>query len=167
MLKAYSKFLDNSEKFIGVIIVALLAVAFLIIFAQVVIRYVFKSGFPWMEESARYMIIWMSCLGASIAVRKKRHMSIDVLEVRFPPRLRKTMSFILDLAVLAFFIIIIIVGTKYALRNTENRSPGLNLRLTYVYFSIVFGMALSVLYAIEQMWITLTKYFSQNTESLQ
>ena len=161
MLKLYSKFLDRIEKVAGCFVVILLAIAFFIIFAQVVVRYVFKSGYPWMEESARYMIIWMSCLGTAIAVRSRRHMFIDIFVVLLPKKIRVPLNLLFDLMVIAFFIIVIGLGFMYTVRNIDNRSPGMDLSLSVVYLSLVVGMVLSALYAIEQIWKSLIGIFSK------
>jgi len=51
-----------------------------IIFVQVILRYVFQSPFSWAEELARYLLIWITCLGSAYAIRDGMHISIGFLQ---------------------------------------------------------------------------------------
>jgi len=152
VLEHYSKFLDKVEKFIGGVIVFLLAAAFLVIFAQVLLRYVFAMGFPWTEELARFSIIWLSFLGASVAIRHRKHLCIDVIEARLSKKPRMALNVLTDLLLISFFIIMIVIGYQYAFANRSNISAGLRISMAYVYIALIVGMALCVLYAIELVW---------------
>ena len=47
---------------------------------QVLARFVLKISAPWTEESARYVFIWMTFIGAAYGAKKKQHIRIDILE---------------------------------------------------------------------------------------
>jgi C4-dicarboxylate transporter DctQ subunit len=55
-------------------------------FAQVVLRYVFSSGFEWSEELGRYVTVFLTFLGASVGVKHGAHFSVDALLQILPPR---------------------------------------------------------------------------------
>jgi len=152
MLGTYSKFLNGIEKIVNVTISALLFVAFIIIFAQVIVRYVFHSGYPWMEESARFMIIWMSFLGSAVAIRYRRHMFIDIFETMLPQKGRMVLNVLFDLLMITFFIIMVVLGYQYTVQNKSNFSAGLNISMAYVYISLIVGMFLMALYMVECLW---------------
>ncbi len=71
-----------------------------VIFIQVVMRYVFSNSLSWSEEAARYVFIWQTWVGASYAVRKKRHLRVEALVDRFHGRSRK----FIELTVLSLWI---------------------------------------------------------------
>ncbi len=75
-------------------IVLALILMTLVVFMQVVLRYVFDAGIPWAEELARYLMVWAGFLGGSLATRDGRHISIDII-----PRLLPEESAIKTLAV--------------------------------------------------------------------
>ena len=72
-----------------------------VIFIQVVMRYVFSNSLSWSEEAARYVFIWQTWIGASYAVRKKRHLRVEVIVDRFQGVPRK----FIELVVLALWIV--------------------------------------------------------------
>lgn len=77
-----------------------LIVTVTLIFAQVVMRYVFSNALSWSEEVARYVFIWQTWVGASYAVRKRRHLRVEALVDRFKGFPRK----VLELLVLSLWI---------------------------------------------------------------
>lgn len=81
-------------------IVLALILMTLVVFIQVVLRYVFDAGIPWAEELARYLMVWAGFLGGSLATRERRHISIDIV-----PRLLPEQSAVQTLAVRFTYLI--------------------------------------------------------------
>ena len=79
MIKAYSKFLDILEKIQRIILTVSVPGMVLIMFYQVVMRYVFSNSPAWSEELVRYLFIFNVMMAAAIAVRRNSHLQIDVL----------------------------------------------------------------------------------------
>ena len=69
-MDAVKKFLNNIEEFI---VVPLVAVMTAVIILQVFFRYVLKGSLPWSEELSRYLMIWVTFVGASIGVKRGAH----------------------------------------------------------------------------------------------
>ena len=61
----------------------------LVVAAQVLSRYLFNHSLFWSEELARYFLVWLSFLGASVAYRRKVHPGIDLLQAKMPASLQK------------------------------------------------------------------------------
>src|SRR5919197_4727333 len=53
---------------------------------QVIERNVLASGIFWADELLQHMVLRLRFLGASLATREQRHLSIDVLGHFLPPR---------------------------------------------------------------------------------
>lgn len=76
VLYKLSRRLSKCESvFIGVLLLAMSALAF----TQVITRYVFFYSIVWLEELTRYLMIWMTFFGAAMAVEKQDHINIDIL----------------------------------------------------------------------------------------
>ncbi len=69
-------YLDYFEEYFCM---ALLAFMTVLIFAQVVLRYVFSNSLSWSEELARYCFIWLSWIGASYCVKIDAHLRVTAL----------------------------------------------------------------------------------------
>lgn len=79
MIKAYSKFLDILEKIQIVLLTVSVPAMVLIMFYQVIMRYVFANSPAWSEELVRYLFIFNVMMAAAIAVRRNSHLQIDIL----------------------------------------------------------------------------------------
>ncbi len=51
-----------------------------LISAQVILRYVFNDSLHWAEELARFLVVWMSFIGASMGMSLGSHVSMEVLK---------------------------------------------------------------------------------------
>jgi TRAP-type C4-dicarboxylate transport system permease small subunit len=56
-----------------------LSVMILIAFLQIVLRNLFATGFTWGDPLVRNLVLWVGFIGAAIATREGKHISIDVV----------------------------------------------------------------------------------------
>ena len=61
-----------------------LAVMVVLVFGNVVLRYLFDSGITVSEELSRWIFIWVTFLGAIVAMREHAHLGTDALVSRLP-----------------------------------------------------------------------------------
>jgi TRAP-type C4-dicarboxylate transport system permease small subunit len=127
---------------------ALLAV---LLFANVLLRYVFRSPFAWMEEGIVAIFVWLVFIGVSAAFRSHQHLRIDVL-VRFLPRPAAAAVGALAVAVtFAILGLLIWVGAEYARFVAGNRTPVLGISAAWLYVGLPLGMTLSVVHLVRQV----------------
>ncbi len=107
-----------------------------VVAVQVLFRYVFNQSLFWSEELARYLLVWLSFLGASVAYRRKAHPGIDMLQAKLPATLQKIAAIIVHLASLSLFFIMILFGYRFAHFVRLQISPALYLP-KWIIFSIV------------------------------
>ena len=69
------KLIDNLEEYF---VVATMALMTLLVFVQVIMRYVFSSSLSWSEELARFIFLWVSWVGASYAVKERAHFRVEM-----------------------------------------------------------------------------------------
>ncbi|WP_041682799.1 TRAP transporter small permease [Pusillimonas sp. T7-7] len=63
------------------LVAGLMLATSVLVFAQVLTRYIFLYSVPWMEELTRFLMIWMVLLGTSVAVKQKQHIVIDLVDI--------------------------------------------------------------------------------------
>lgn len=71
------------------ILAILLAAMTLLTFVQVVLRYVFNTGFVWALEATVYLFAWLILLGISYGVRVHAHIGVDILVKSLPAVARR------------------------------------------------------------------------------
>jgi TRAP-type transport system small permease protein len=74
------------------LLVLMLSLMVVMVFGNVVLRYGFNSGLDFSEELSRFLFIWITFLGAIIAMRENAHLGLDTL-VRVLPRAGKKFCF--------------------------------------------------------------------------
>lgn len=101
------------------LIALLLAAMTLLTFVQVVMRYVFNSGFTWAVELTTVLFAGMIFIGISYGVRVGAHIGVDVLVKLLPPKPRRIVSILAVLLCLAYAGMVIYGSTEYVLKMKE------------------------------------------------
>ena len=61
-----------------------LAIMVVLVFGNVVLRYGFNTGITISEEVSRWLFVYLTFLGAIVALREHGHLGVDSLVVRLP-----------------------------------------------------------------------------------
>jgi TRAP-type C4-dicarboxylate transport system permease small subunit len=94
-------------------ILILATAIFVIVTMAVFMRYVLGTSFSWTEEVPRYLLIWISFLGAAVGVQRGEHIAFDLLYKSLPPKPRLVLFWILNLLVLGFGWIMLRYGIVF------------------------------------------------------
>jgi TRAP-type transport system small permease protein len=74
-----SKVLDGCCRVLEVLMAAALAIMVVLVFGNVVLRYGFNSGITVSEEVSRWLFVWLTFLGAIVAMREHAHLGTGML----------------------------------------------------------------------------------------
>lgn len=124
---------------------------------QVFNRFVFGQPSSWSEEFQTFGFIWLVFLAIPIAYKKGMHIGMDTLSSRLPERVRAFTALVgefmwLGLAVaIAYFATVIMEPTRF------QRSPGLDLRMDWVYSGLVIGGCYLAWLAVGRIWSSIRK----------
>ncbi len=99
----------------------------LVVAAQVFSRYALNHSLFWSEELARYLLVWLTFLGATVAYHRRAHPSIDMLQARMGPGTARIMTIAGYLAALLFFGVLTIYGLQFAHFVRAQISPALQI----------------------------------------
>lgn len=117
----------------------------IIVLLQVVFRFLIHVPFPWSEELARYLMIWMGMLGAFVALRQGRHIGVGVFVDRLPPSLGSKVRVTVQLITIGFLAIVARFGFSLASLNAGQLSPAMRIPMTFPYLAIPVGSCLMIL----------------------
>jgi TRAP-type transport system small permease protein len=118
---------------------------------QVTNRFLLNASLSWSEEFQRYGQIWIVFLGIPVAYRRGAHIGLDLLPDRLPPAGRRVFSVIVELLWLGLALAIF-VGTWRLMGFLQfQRSPGLGLRMDWVYWGIGLGALYTILVALRRL----------------
>jgi TRAP-type transport system small permease protein len=124
------------------LIAAALAVMVVLVFGNVFMRYAFNSGFTLSEELSRWLFVWMTFMGAVVALRSNGHLGTDMLVGKLGP-LGKRICMGLSLVLMLFCVWLIFKGSyDQTVVNWNSTSAVMEVSMGYFYMC---GMVFAVL----------------------
>jgi len=123
----------------------------LVVFLQVVFRYLLRQPLYWSEELPRYLLIWMSFLAAGLAQKSESHINITLCLTWLPRRAQRWIHLAANLVILAFLGILVYSGTLVTRITAYHRSTALQLPMGLVYAAVPVGALLMMLYLALQI----------------
>lgn len=151
-MRKIERFLENS---LNIIMALALAVMVVLVFGNVVLRYLFNSGITWSEEISRYLFIWLTFLGAIGAFKNKDHLGVDMLIKRLPNKMRKVVLTISELLMLFILILIFDGSWKMTILNLGSTAPATGMPMAVVYSTgiiVSFSMALICIFNLYRIF---------------
>ncbi|WP_341911023.1 TRAP transporter small permease [Ferrovibrio terrae] len=101
---------DYYFRFLKLILVVLLSAMVVMVFGNVVLRYGFNSGISVSEELSRWAFVWLTFLGATVALRERQHLGLDSLIMALP-RGGKRLCLIVSQALMLYVTWLLLSGS--------------------------------------------------------
>lgn len=140
------KSIDLLCAFFGLLMVACMALMVLMVFGNVVLRYGFNSGITVSEELSRWLFVWMTFLGAVVAVRRHAHLGMDTVVGRLPRPARKACFAVSHLLMLYMCWLMARGAWQQTLINSESTSAVMQVPMAWLYASgVVFAVLAGVI----------------------
>ena len=125
-------------------LVAMLAMMAILVFGNVVLRYVFNSGIVFSEEVSRFLFMWINLIGALVVLKDHGHLGVTSLVEKLGERGQRVCRFIAD-ALTCVCCLLLIHGTwKQVVIGMDDNAPVTGIPMGYVQLSLLFagvGMA--------------------------
>jgi TRAP-type C4-dicarboxylate transport system permease small subunit len=143
ILAAINRFL---ELFCG----TLLAGMSIIVFGNVVARYVFQRAFAWSEEIALFAFVWLVFLGAVLALLRSRHLGLDILINALPVGARRYVLLLANLVTAVTLWFVVYGGYKYYLTTVPWPAPATHIPYGYINAVLPFSALLMIIILVKQ-----------------
>lgn len=164
------KFKATLDKVLEIILVIIMSVMVINVLWQVGSRYLLQSPSSFTDELARYLLIWLSILGASYVTGKRMHLSIDLLAQKIQASSRKKLNTLIYTIVAIFAFLAMFVGGSnlvFIVSSLGQTSPALEIPLSYVYIVLPIGGIIIVYYSILNILHPVKEEDSDISESVQ
>ena len=145
-----SRFFDFTCKTLEYMIAACMAGMVVLVFGNVMLRYGFNSGITLSEELSRWLFVWMTFLGAIVALRKHEHLGTDMLVGRLGPIGKKICMGFSQLLMLFICVLLFKGAYEQAVINWTSTSAVMEASLSWVYFpGIIFAVLGGLMIAMD------------------
>ncbi len=112
----------------------LLALLILDVWLGVFARYIVPLPITFMEEAARYLMIWTALLAVSSCIPRREHIGVQVLFENLPASVRRHLLLVLDLLGIVFFLFLAVYGLGLIERGAKT-------------FTMIYGMSKALPFA--------------------
>ena len=120
-----------------------------LVFLQFFSRYVLNDSFAWTEELAVYCLMPVVFIGASMCVRRMRHIQVNLLYGHLPASAGRVLSTAVDLAAIAFYGYASWLVARYALAVDNEPMTTIDWNKSYVYWLAFAGFALMTVRGVQ------------------
>lgn len=154
LLKLLGKFNKISEIAVMILMIAIS----IITFVQVIFRYVFNNSLFWSEEVGRYLLIWITFLGAAVGVNKGAHIGIDFIYSKIPDRYKVFFNFFINITGMIFGFLMLYYGTKLSYFVRMQKSSALLIPMSVPYSAVAVGGFLIFINYIIHLYHTINDF---------
>jgi TRAP-type C4-dicarboxylate transport system permease small subunit len=157
-----SRLIDGFCRLVEILIAGFLAVMVVMVFGNVVLRYAFNSGIIVSEELSRWLFLWVTFLGAIVALKERAHLGSDFLISRLPVLGRK-ICLVLGHVLMLYVTWLVFSGALAQTRiNLDVQAPVTGASMAFVYGTgVVFALFAAVL-LLRDLWQVLTGRLSED-----
>jgi len=121
-----------------------------VVFTQFFTRYALNDSAAWTEEIARYLLIGVVFVGASIGVAKNNHIQVDLLYRYLPDGVARVMSTLVDVIRIAFYASMTVYTVQMMQKMGSYQMTIVDLPMNIVYSVVLFGFAAM---ALRSIWV--------------
>ena len=153
--------IDGYCKWLSWLIAASLAVMVVLVFGNVIMRYGFNSGITVSEELSRWLFVWLTFLGAIVAMKEGAHLGSDTLVSRVPLTVKKVF-FVVGHGLMLFVCWLLFKGAwEQTLINLETTSAVMETSMAIFYACGVVTAVSIALVLVHNLWRMLTGQLSE------
>ena len=126
------------------LMIAAMAAMSVIVFASVSIRFLTDYSIPWAEEVARYLMVWLTFLGAGPVLRLGGHVAVDTAQDAMPQGPARAARVVIAVLTAALFATIAWFGLAYAQRTLPQTTAVTEVSFAFVSAAVPVGFTLAI-----------------------
>lgn len=147
---------------VEMVIAACLAVMVVMVFGNVVLRYGFNSGIIVSEEVSRWLFLWVTFLGAIVALKEHAHLGSDFLIARLPRRGKQACLIVGHLLMLYVTWLVFSGALAQARINLSVEAPVTGASMAWVYSTGVVFAVCAALLLLRDLWLVVSGRLSDD-----
>lgn len=159
MLQKIIRIWDQTEK---ILVVLLLGLASYLTFQEVIMRYVFNTGWSGSYELTIMALIWCTFIGVSLGIKENIHIGVDLLVNKFSPSVQRVILYVTIVLCIIFGLILAVKGFQFShfIGRSHLLSRDLRIPMEIGYLAIPVGGVLICLRFLERtMYVLQGKSF--------
>lgn len=147
-MKKLKKIVYALDKTSDIFLMSCLGIMGLVLFMQVIARYVFKNPLIWSEEAARYLHVWITLFGIRFGLKNKAHLNVSYFYNKFSKKVQYLVRIGSNIFIM-FCIGIYLPGALFFVKDqTLIVSSAMGVNMGFVYSPAIIGFIAAFIYLI-------------------
>ncbi|MFZ7133166.1 MAG: TRAP transporter small permease [Eubacteriales bacterium] len=138
-MKKLEEFLKKINSFNIKFASVLLIISSVMIITQVILRYLFKFSYAWVEELSRYLIIYIVMFSSSYLLHNNENPFVEIVHENMSPKMKYIVNSIFYVFITLFLILLFYVGVEQSIKSIHKLTPGLRITMSIPYLAIPIG----------------------------
>jgi TRAP-type C4-dicarboxylate transport system permease small subunit len=165
LVQAADRVTGAIDAVVKVCLTGMMAAIFVLVFTQVVLRYVIVFPLSWIEEVAAYLMAYLALWGSSSCLRTDSHLKVDVIQQAMPTVLRRLIVMAIHLLMLYYAYAITVSGYRFALLGVREMSESGTFALFWPRLALVTGGTLIAIQTLNLMVREAASWFRRAPEA--
>ncbi len=155
------RLIDSFFKLLELLVVVCLVAMVVMVFGNVVLRYGFNSGISISDEMSRYCFIWLTYIGAMVAMREKGHLGVDTLVRRLSLNGKRLCFFLSEILMLGCNGLFFWGTWQMHELQVTNISPVVGISMIWIYgIGYVTAVVMAVM-NLEKLYLLLAGHLTE------
>ncbi|MBM4305574.1 MAG: TRAP transporter small permease [Deltaproteobacteria bacterium] len=154
LLERISKRLNEVVKHLAAFLLAAMTI---LVFSQVLFRYLLEVPLDWSEELSTFTFVWMALLGASVGLKRNEHPRLDLFFNFFPKGMQKIVTVLCNFAILFMLMVLFVYGWKLTVSMKSQLTAALQYSVSFVYVVLPISAAIMFIHLAIQTIFLLDK----------
>ncbi|MGD8401552.1 MAG: TRAP transporter small permease [Bacillota bacterium] len=158
-MKAGKQFDSMLQNLLGGLLLVIVGITFF----QVLMRYFFKGSLAWGEEISRYIMVWMTYIGAIWLSKNGKHLNVGIkLQKKLGKKAVALIDILIDLCLMAFGLVVTYYGFLFVQSTLNYAATSITwLRMGYVFVSMPIAMFFIFYYSLQNLIKNIAGFFKK------
>lgn len=141
---------DKVDRGVKVLVFLCIVAMIAVITIQILFRVLFDA-LTWSEELSRYLLVWSTFLGATLAYKRGMHIAVTFVVDLAKGKGKKFLSILSILLSIVFFAVAILYGLQYIQLQSIQVSAALRIPMRYVYIVLPLSFSIMILHGLARV----------------
>ncbi|PKL22859.1 MAG: hypothetical protein CVV48_00225 [Spirochaetae bacterium HGW-Spirochaetae-4] len=146
-IRKLNRWLHKSSVFVLIFAAAIMSLS---VFIQIISRNIFSRSFENFEELPRFLLIWITFLGAAYVFGDEGHLGVEFFVNLLPQKIKKIADLIATFFNILFMLLLIVIGGQVAFLTMVQKSIQMGVPVGLVYLIMPISGVIMLLIVIER-----------------
>jgi len=144
----FRKIISRIDKLTDYFLMLCLGTMGVVLFMQVIFRYILRNPLIWSEEAARYLHVWITLFGIRFGLKNNAHLSVSFFLNKFSPKNQNVIKIFTNLFIISCIIVYIPGALIFILDQKQIVSSAMGVNMGLVYVPALIGFLTTILHLL-------------------